>query len=106
MKESMKKPAYATPDEALRSGAHVYLHSKGGIYELLLKNVEDKITGSKRLLVVYRHLWPHAPQVYVRPQEEFYDTVLDESGKGVPRFMPARNVLKNPKLMKQLRSRK
>jgi hypothetical protein len=48
----------------------VYRHKKGGIYQVLM---EGKETDGCSEVVIYKHLAPHEPRVWVRNKAEFYE---------------------------------
>lgn len=70
-----------TEEQALSAPGDVRRHKKGGIYRVLLVDTvrrpwaatwagnDNPISGQP--LVLYEHLWPHAPALYQRPQAEF-----------------------------------
>lgn len=65
----------------------VYVHYKGGIY-IIDKFAFD--TATEREVVVYTHLWPHAPSSYVRDREEFFEEFQPDGWPiRIRRFEPA-----------------
>lgn len=68
-----------TEDEALKLATH--RHYKGGLYRYV---GEARHSETEEPMVVYEHLWPHAPGLWVRPAELFHGRLPD----GRPRFAP------------------
>ncbi len=46
----------------------LYYHYKGGIYQIMC---EGKLTDDASDVIIYKHLYPHTPGVWVRNKEEF-----------------------------------
>jgi len=76
----MKKPLYATEEEALAVEGDIYKHYKGGVYRLVRRGVKHSET--MEIGVLYEHLWPHAHEFWYRSENDFFST-LDS---GEPRF--------------------
>ena len=50
--------------------SELYRHRDGGLYQVI---EIAKASWDNSDQVVYRHLWPFEPSVWVRPSKEFYD---------------------------------
>ena len=68
-----------TEEEALKLATH--RHYKGGLYRVV---GVAKHSESLEPLIVYEHLWPNPPGLWVRPQEMFEGRIED----GRLRFTP------------------
>lgn len=68
--------------------AATHQHFKGGLYQLLSVSHFDSETGEEvraadgSSMILYRHVFPHAVQIWRRPASEFYG----EKDHGRPRF--------------------
>lgn len=61
------------------------LHFKGGIYNKLFTATLTDDAKAGDVVVVYKHLFPHEPKMYCRPEAMFEGTV-EVDGKVQPRF--------------------
>jgi hypothetical protein len=68
-----------TEAEANKLATH--RHYKGGLYRLI---GVAKHSETLEPLVVYEHLWPHAPGLWVRPEAMFHGTLADGSLRFTP----------------------
>lgn len=72
-------PASRSEDEALAQATH--RHYKGGLYRVV---GTARHSETLEPMVVYEHLWPHEPGLWVRPAEMFHGKLED----GRVRFTP------------------
>lgn len=70
-------PMPLTEQEAEKIATH--RHYKGGLYRVLGEALH---TETQEIMVVYSHVWPHEPCLYVRPKTMFYENLPDST----PRF--------------------
>ncbi len=75
--------------DSLSPSAQYFLHRYGGLYEFLSVG---KSTVDASPVVVYRHVWPYAREVWVRPQPEWSSRFTELSFDDVRRLIQSEPV--------------